>query len=335
MRLNYEVPFMDTEKLEQVWSIKLPNILAECLLAGLRFVALWIIFYLLHRPRTLFRSILAIGIMAGQYPVCRILFFASGRNFTASVACDTLLFLTLAFICETETANKSNKDSLVGTVISALYFDGMLQIINYIMGCYMYAVSGAPSPSFSLWSYFWKTIEGAVLLLWTLFYYRVARSMTTKMPVSFSLLTILTPLAGLAVLVASTNATQSLLNYGVNVFLYGGLFGTLIIVLNMCIFYLYIKLSVAHESLVLANDLGNTPPVWTQDQGLSGAFIEKYEITPREREVIETMLQGKTDKEISIKLNISVNTVQVHLKRIYRKTGAAGRFAVSALVRSG
>jgi DNA-binding CsgD family transcriptional regulator len=43
----------------------------------------------------------------------------------------------------------------------------------------------------------------------------------------------------------------------------------------------------------------------------------------------------QTDKEIAAALNIAVNTVQVHLKRIYRKTGAAGRFALSALVRGG
>jgi DNA-binding CsgD family transcriptional regulator len=64
-------------------------------------------------------------------------------------------------------------------------------------------------------------------------------------------------------------------------------------------------------------------------------FIEKYEISPREREVIEIMVQGKADKEIAAKLDIAVNTVQVHLKKIYRKTGAAGRFALSALVRGG
>jgi DNA-binding CsgD family transcriptional regulator len=101
----------------------------------------------------------------------------------------------------------------------------------------------------------------------------------------------------------------------------------------MCVFYLYIKLSVAHEALILAQELAHTPPVWTLEDGLSAAFIEKYEITPREREVVETMLNGKTDKEIAISLNIAVNTVQAHLKRIYRKTGAAGRFALSALVR--
>ena len=45
---------------------------------------------------------MAIGMMVMQYPFCRILYFASGRNFAASVTCDTLLFLTLAFICEAE-----------------------------------------------------------------------------------------------------------------------------------------------------------------------------------------------------------------------------------------
>jgi DNA-binding NarL/FixJ family response regulator len=103
----------------------------------------------------------------------------------------------------------------------------------------------------------------------------------------------------------------------------------------MCVFYFYIKLSVAHEALIFASNLAQTPPVWTPEQGISPAFIEKYEITPREREVIEALVQGRTDKEISSKLNIAVNTVQVHLKRIYRKTNAAGRFALAALVRGG
>jgi DNA-binding CsgD family transcriptional regulator len=159
--------------------------------------------------------------------------------------------------------------------------------------------------------------------------------MTAKAPVSFSLLTIFTPLAGLAVAAASVSAGRRLIAVGENIFLYGGLFGTLIAVLNMCVFYLYTKLSVAHEALIFAQNLSPYPPVWTPEQGLSPQFIEKYEITPREREVIEAVVQGKTDKEIAACLNIAVNTAQVHLKNIYRKTGAAGRFALSALVRGG
>ena len=305
----------------------MPIIIAELLLAIIRFLAFWVVFYMLHYPKTQLRRVLAICVMALTCPLCRILFFSSDGNIAVSVVCYTLLLLTLAFICE--------DNDLIRPVISALYVNGMLQLINYILSCYMYAFSGALPNSFSFWSYFWKTIEGLIFLLWTLFYYRIARNITAKTPISFSLFTIFTPLAGLAVITASTNATQSMLEQGVNVFLYGGLFGTLIVVLNMCIFYLYTKLSVTHSSLVLATELANTPPVWTFDQGLSAEFKTKYEITQREKEVMEEMLQGKTDKEISVKLNIAVNTVQVHLKRIYRKTGAAGRFALSALVRGG
>jgi len=266
--------------------------------------------------------------MALEFPLCRILFFASGGNVAATIIFDTVLFFVLAFLCKPE------HGGLIQTIISAMYFNVMMQLLNYIMGCYFYAFAGAPPPSFSLWSYAWKTVEGTLLLLWTLFYYRIARNMTAKAPASFSLLTILMPLAGLVIIVATTHSTQSLLDNGQVIFLYGGLFGTLIIVLNMCIFYLYTKLSVAHEALIFARDLAHTPPVWTPEHGLSPEFIEKYEITPREQEVIDALLQGKTDKEIAIKLNIAVNTVQVHLKRIYRKTGAAGRFALSALIRS-
>ena len=305
----------------------MPNIFAEFILAIIRFLAFGIVFYMLHHPKTLLRRILAICLMAIIFPLCRILFFASDGNIAVSVVCYTILLLTLAFICE--------DNDLIRPVISALYVNGMLQLINYILSCYMYAFSGALPISFSFWSYFWKTIEGLIFLLWSLFYYRVARNITAKTPLPFSLLTILTPLIGLAVITASTSATHSMLEHGVNVFLYGGLFGTLIVVLNMCIFYLYTKLSVAHGALVLAADLAKTPPVWTSEQGLSAEFIEKYEITQREKEVVEEMLQGKTDKEISLRLHIAVNTVQVHLKRIYRKTGAAGRFALSSLVRNG
>jgi DNA-binding CsgD family transcriptional regulator len=319
----------------------MPNIFAEMLLVALRFAALWTVFYNLYRPKTKLRIVLAICLMVIEFPFCRILFFASGGNFSATVTVDTALFLIIAFICQSESQNKDSKKptpiegGLLRPVISALHFMSIVLLVNYIGSCYFFYFTGAGPTSFSLRSYFWKTIEGLINLLWSLFYYRVSRKMTAKTPISFSLLTILTPIAGLAVISASTRTTESLLNHGVNVFLYGGLFGTLIIVLNMSVFYLYVMLSVAHEALVFANNLAHTPPVWTPEHGLSSAFIEKYEITPREREVVEAMLVGKSDKEIAIKLNMAVNTVQVHLKRIYKKTGAAGRFALSALVRGG
>ncbi len=316
----------------------MPYFFAECILAVLRFAAVWMVFYMMHRPRTRIRRIMAVVIMALQYPLGRILFSASGGLWIVKIAGDTVLFLLLAYLCEGETFHEkeaAGRRDLARPVISAVYFDGMLQLLNYVLSCYVYAFNGSIPPSFSLWLYILKIIEAVLFFLWAWFYYRTARKMTAKAPASFWLLTLLTPLATLAVIASSNRMIPTVLASSKQIFLYPGLFGTLIIILNMCIFWLYVKLSVAYEALRFAQEINHAPPVWSPEQGLSHLFIEKYEITPREREVIEIMLDGKTDKEIAIALNIAVNTVQAHLKRIYRKTGASGRFALSALISGG
>ena len=45
-------------------------------------------------------------------------------------------------------------------------------------------------------------------------------------------------------------------------------------------------------------------------------------ITPREIEILGLMAQGKLNKEIAWRLNISPETVKKHIKNIYLKTGA-------------
>ncbi len=45
----------------------------------------------------------------------------------------------------------------------------------------------------------------------------------------------------------------------------------------------------------------------------------------REKEVIELLLQGKSNKQIALSLAISQNTVEYHLKNIYKKLGVSSR----------
>jgi DNA-binding CsgD family transcriptional regulator len=66
--------------------------------------------------------------------------------------------------------------------------------------------------------------------------------------------------------------------------------------------------------------------------GLSLEFIEKYDLSRRQADVAEVLLRGKSDKDIAAFLGIAPNTVQTHLKKVYRKTGTGGRFALMALV---
>jgi DNA-binding CsgD family transcriptional regulator len=53
----------------------------------------------------------------------------------------------------------------------------------------------------------------------------------------------------------------------------------------------------------------------------------------REKEVIELLLQGKSNKQIALSLDISQNTVEYHLKNIYKKLGVNSR--VEAVLRLG
>lgn len=48
-------------------------------------------------------------------------------------------------------------------------------------------------------------------------------------------------------------------------------------------------------------------------------------LTPREREVLEMMMEGLSNKEIAADLNVSVHTVKFHISSILGKLGAASR----------
>ncbi|MBN1623836.1 MAG: hypothetical protein JXN10_04485 [Clostridia bacterium] len=54
-------------------------------------------------------------------------------------------------------------------------------------------------------------------------------------------------------------------------------------------------------------------------------FYSQFNISEREKEIIEALAQGKTNKEIASELFISINTVKTHIKNIYRKLDIKNR----------
>jgi DNA-binding CsgD family transcriptional regulator len=65
------------------------------------------------------------------------------------------------------------------------------------------------------------------------------------------------------------------------------------------------------------------------------AFLSKYGITDREREIILKVVQGKSNADIAGELFISLATVKTHLHNIYRKIDVDSRYDLLARVRSG
>jgi DNA-binding CsgD family transcriptional regulator len=67
---------------------------------------------------------------------------------------------------------------------------------------------------------------------------------------------------------------------------------------------------------------------------LSPAFLSRYGITDREREIILKVIEGKSNADIASELFISLATVKTHLHNIYTKIGVESRFDLLARVRS-
>ncbi len=63
-------------------------------------------------------------------------------------------------------------------------------------------------------------------------------------------------------------------------------------------------------------------------------FLEEYKISRREEEVIQQLCDGKTNKEISEALFISLQTVKDHVYSIYQKTDVRNRVQLINLIQS-
>jgi DNA-binding NarL/FixJ family response regulator len=70
-----------------------------------------------------------------------------------------------------------------------------------------------------------------------------------------------------------------------------------------------------------------------QDQKTSGADAEK--LSTREREILELIIAGLSNKEIAGRLNMSVLTLRWHLKQIYKKLHVHSRVEVVLKFRPG
>jgi DNA-binding CsgD family transcriptional regulator len=81
------------------------------------------------------------------------------------------------------------------------------------------------------------------------------------------------------------------------------------------------------RSLRISGTEGESPAV-------PQAMMRAFGITRRERDVIEKLLEGKSDREIAEELYISPRTVDTHLRTVFRKCSVRSRLQLTRLVYS-
>jgi len=91
-----------------------------------------------------------------------------------------------------------------------------------------------------------------------------------------------------------------------------------------------LKDTVADDLVSVIRDVnvGKQPTVMGQVQARLDEHASRPHLTPREVEVTELISRGMRNKEIAATLDISEETVQVHVKKILAKLGVHDRTAV-------
>jgi DNA-binding NarL/FixJ family response regulator len=59
-------------------------------------------------------------------------------------------------------------------------------------------------------------------------------------------------------------------------------------------------------------------------------LLEEYDLTPKEKEILNLLVKGLAYKQIAHQVNISVETMNTHIKNIYRKLSVHSRSEVTA-----
>jgi DNA-binding CsgD family transcriptional regulator len=297
-----------------------PQIQWELTRAAVSIAAWWVLFYRLHRPETQWRRIALLIAMPAAYAFWILMPMSIVAN-AVSWAVITVIF---AFIC----------GDLRRSLFTAFFYIGMEASIDNTRSALIALIFDRFFPSHSPSQYLQYNLQYLAVLALCCCYYFIMRRYSGKLPLASWILIIIPPMILLAVLTYFTYVADPLLiDRGINIYGPCFCFGLFCILLNIGILYLYIRQLIITDARNLAIKVSDVEPVWTQENGLSENFSKHYQLTDREKDIVEVMMQGKSNKEIADTLLISLRTVGAYLQNVYKKTGVSNRFALYSLIK--
>ena len=309
------------------------------------FATVYMAFFALHRPPTRVRRWALLILMgawaAGNEFVFLPLVQRSVLTYVSFFAIHAASFGIFALVC----------GDLRRSLITAIYAITSTVLLDYI-GMFARFVSGVVKQFIStdgLHMTLDRILADCVVwLLWTVFYCRISKKYPVKLPLRSWLVTALPPVISCCALLYLWNAAGALLEVGINIHGIALVAGIFVFLLNGFLFYWHTSLLATHQAEETLKKLRNEVPaeqkspntgtpvrVWIPQAGFTDAFAVKYKLSRREKQALELVLAGKSDKEIAAEMGITSPTASVYLHRVYKKTGVSGRFDLLTFVHSG
>jgi DNA-binding CsgD family transcriptional regulator len=286
-------------------------------------IAGWfILFYRLHRPEALWRRIVLLIAMPGAY----VFWIFMPMSVTANAISWAAITVVFAFIC----------GDLRRSLFTAFFYIGMEASIDSTRSAMIALIFNRFFTGYSPGQYLQYNLQYLVVFAICWFYYIVIKRYSSKLPLPSWILIIIPPLILGAIMTYFANIAYPLLELEeeqkINIYGPGFCFGLFCILLNLGVLYLYIRQLIVTDAQQMMIKVSNTEPVWI-DGHLSANFCKHYQLTDREKDIVEVMMQGKSNKEIADSLLISIRTVGAYLQNVYKKTGAPNRFALYSLIK--
>jgi DNA-binding CsgD family transcriptional regulator len=297
-----------------------PQIQWELTRAVVSIAAWWVLFYRLHRPESLRRRI----VLLIAIPAAYAFWILMPMSIVANAVSWAIITVVLAFIC----------GDLRRSLFTAFFYIGMEASIDNTRSALIALLFNNFFPSHSPSQYLQYNLQYLVVFALCCCYYMVMRRYSGKLPLASWILIIIPPMILWAILTYFAHVADPLLmEQGINVYGPGFCFGLFCILLNIGILYLYTRQLVIIDAQHLTIAVSDAEPIWTPESGLSGNFCKRYQLTGREKDIVEVMMRGKSNKEIADTLLISIRTVGTYLQNVYKKTGALNRFALYSLIK--
>jgi DNA-binding CsgD family transcriptional regulator len=297
-----------------------PQIPWEITRAIVSIAAWWVLFYKLHRPQARWRRISLLVAMPAAYAF----WIFTPMNFIGNAVSWAAITIVFAFIC----------GDLRRTLFTAFFYIGMEHAIDLTRSAFIALLFDDWFTGYSPAQYLQYNLQYLLVFGASWYFYTIMKHYRDKPKLSSWILCILPPLVLWGVLTYFIHiADPLLLDQGINIYGPGFCFGLFCILFNMGILYVYIHRSIIIDGQHLAIEVSGIEPLWSAEKGLSAKFCERYTLTDREKDIVEVMMKGKSNKEIAEALLISLRTVENYLQNVYKKTGVSNRFALYSMIK--